>query len=118
VTNDDPPISTLIPPADPIVVQRPAAPRPVKPPVVFRPPEPPAPIATLSATVVNTETIGDVMVTTTKDFTWVIKTTDQTITTIKTTVTTIDTFAYSQETRTTTTATSTRTELRSTGGSA
>jgi hypothetical protein len=80
--------------------------------VVFRPPEPPAPIATLSATVVNKETIGDAIVTTTKEFTWVIKTTDQTITTTKTTVTTIDTFAYSQDKTTTTTVTSTRTELR------
>jgi hypothetical protein len=80
--------------------------------VVFRPPEPPAPIAKMSATVVNKEIIGDAVVTTTKDFTWVIKTTDQTITTTKTTVTTVDTFAYSQDTRTTSTATSTRTELR------
>ena len=80
--------------------------------MVFRPSEPPAPIARLSATVVNKETIGDAIVTTTKEFTWVIKTTDHTITTTKTTVTTVETFAYSQDKTTTTTATSTRTELR------
>ena len=90
----------------------PPAPPPAPKPIIRAIPTPPAPIATMSMTIVNAETISGGTITTTQQSQWIIKTTAKTATTTKTTVTTTVTSAYGQETTTTNTCTSTSTQPR------